>query len=142
MMKKRMFSLLALLTMIILLVLLFTVATACPVHAGEMPMKCHWSHQAVLGLVVMLTVTGVIKLFTSSQVSLGIGMVESLAGLYGIALMTVLIGTCQSADMHCNALFKPVGLLMFVIYIIFNALAVFRYKNKAAELDKVNHEEA
>lgn len=137
-MKRRIFSILSLIVMIALLIALLTVATPCPVAPGEMPMRCVWSHRAIIGLSVLLIVTGVVKLFTKSQISMGIGIVESLAGVYGLAIMTVLIGTCMSPQMTCNAdLFRPITLLFLVSYIILNTIAVVRYNRMSDQIDGV-----
>lgn len=78
----------------------------------QIPMKCHWSGRAELGLSLPLAAVGLMMAFSRRKESrrlLGItGM--SLGGV-AILLPTVLIGVCMNPDMPCVSTMRPAEVL-------------------------------
>ncbi len=127
--KDKLFSIISIVIMVILAGLYLTVATPC-IHDGEGPaMKCIWTHRVVIGLAIMLIITGIIKLFQRPSVALGINLVEILIAVFGVLVMTFIIGTCGDPAMPCNALMRSSGLIAWIAYIIVDGIALFRYKS-------------
>jgi uncharacterized membrane protein YkvI len=81
-------------------------------NGRQIPMKCHWTGQAELGLGLPLVAIGLVMIFSRSKESrrvLGItGM--SLGGV-AILLPTMLIGVCMNPDMPCVSIMKPAEVL-------------------------------
>jgi len=78
----------------------------------EIPMKCHWSGLAELGLGFPILVLGG-ALFFSRQVETrrALGILGVVLGLIVILIPTVLIGVCASIEMFCNSIMKPALIL-------------------------------
>jgi hypothetical protein len=72
------------------------------------PMKCHWTGIAEIGIAVPLALTGIFNLrkqrkeTARSQATIGIA-----AGALAILFPTVLIGVCPNPDMICNMIMRP-----------------------------------
>lgn len=136
--KDKLFSIISIAIMVILVGLYLTVAVPCE-HDGQGPaMKCIWTHRVVIGLAIMLIVTGIIKLFQRPSVALGINIVEILVAIFGLSVITFIIGTCGTPTMVCNDLMRSSGLISWIVYIIVDGIALFRYKS-LSELPKDTH---
>ena len=87
-------------------------------NGKTVPMKCHWTAIAEIGMAVPLlgvgAVTAVSKRKESRRIIAGFG---ALLGLFVILLPTRLIGVCASADMLCNSVMKPTLILSGVLII-------------------------
>jgi hypothetical protein len=92
-------------------------------NGKTVPMKCHWTAIAEIGMAVPLlglgAVTAVSKRKESRRIIAGLG---TLLGLFVILLPTQLIGVCASADMLCNSVMKPTlifsGILIIAISLV------------------------
>ena len=92
-------------------------------NGKTVPMKCHWTAIAEIGMAVPLlglgAVTAVSKRKESRRIIAGFG---ALLGLFVILLPTALIGVCASADMLCNSVMKPTlifsGILIIAISLV------------------------
>lgn len=124
--KKKILAISSIALAIIIIIGVMSFAGPCPVAAGEKPMKCNWTVEAVKGIAVVMALSGLAKFAFSEDNSKfrGIAIVEVLNGLYSISLVTFLIGTCMHEEMICNLGLKP-----FVIVVggIYTLLAVFSY---------------
>lgn len=82
----------------------------------EIPMKCHWTGRAELGLGLPLLAVGLTMLFSRRKESLrNLGIVGITLGIVTILLPTVLIGVCGSPDMPCNSTMRPALVLMGIL---------------------------
>jgi hypothetical protein len=104
-------------------------------NAGiSVPMKCHWSAVAEIGVAVPLALVGILTFFSKRKET-----VRSLAafgvtlGALAIAFPTVLIGTCASDMMPCNMMMKPIILFSGVVAIGLSLVVAFRTR-KGGEL--------
>jgi hypothetical protein len=91
-------------------------------NGKTVPMKCHWTAIAEIGMAVPLlgvgAVTAVSKRKESRRIIAGFG---ALLGLFVILLPTRLIGVCASADMLCNSVMKPTLILSGILIIAISA---------------------
>jgi uncharacterized membrane protein (UPF0136 family) len=72
------------------------------------PMKCHWTAQAALGVGLPLATVGGLMGFAKRKESQRNLAITGLAlGAVVILLPTALIGVCASSDMLCNSIMKP-----------------------------------
>jgi len=87
-------------------------------NGKTVPMKCHWTAIAEIGMAVPLvgvgTVMGVSKRKESCRIIAGLG---ALLGIFVILFPTRLIGVCASADMLCNSVMKPTLILSGIVII-------------------------
>ena len=87
-------------------------------NGKTVPMKCHWTAIAEIGMAVPLlgvgTVTALSKRKESRRILAGFG---ALLGVFVILLPTALIGVCASADMLCNSVMKPTLILGGILVI-------------------------
>jgi len=94
-------------------------------NGKTVPMKCHWTAIAEIGMAVPLlgvgTVMGVTKRKESRRIIAGLGM---LLGVFVILLPTRLIGVCASADMLCNSIMKPTLILSGIVIIAISLAAL------------------
>ena len=67
-----------------------TFAHVCAVK--EMPMACHYTAQAALGIGIVIAVLGVAGLFVSNQTRAGLDIANAVLGVLTITVPTVLIG--------------------------------------------------
>jgi hypothetical protein len=102
-------------------------------NGKTVPMKCHWTAIAEIGMAVPLvgvgTVMGVTKRKESRRIIAGLG---ALLGIFVILFPTRLIGVCASADMLCNSVMKPT-LILSGIVIIAISLATLIISERQAE---------
>ena len=72
------------------------------------PMKCHWTGRAELGLAVPLLAVGAMTVGSRRKgVSQALSIMGVVLGLVAIALPTFLIGVCGTAGMICNVVMSP-----------------------------------
>lgn len=75
---------------------------------GTVPMKCHWSGIAEIGVAVPMYIVGAIMTTSRSRKVLSIlGILGILLGGLAIAFPTRLIGVCQDPTMVCSTVMKP-----------------------------------
>lgn len=85
-------------------------------NGKTVPMKCHWTAQASLGLALPLAVVGAITTFSRRKANNGnLGIVGVGLGALTILLPTTLIGVCASPDMLCNSVMLPFLVLIGII---------------------------
>ena len=85
-------------------------------NGKEIPMKCHWTGRAELGLALPLLTVGLTMLFSRRRESFrNLGLVGISLGIVTILLPTVLIGVCGMPDMPCHSIMEPALILMGVL---------------------------
>lgn len=85
-------------------------------NGSQIPMKCHWTGRAELGLGLPLLTVGLAMLFSRRKESFrNLGLVGISLGIVTILLPTVLIGVCVMPDMPCHAIMEPALILMGVL---------------------------
>jgi hypothetical protein len=81
-------------------------------NGREIPMKCHWTGLAELGLAAPLFVVGALTTASRRKESLrNLSLIAAVAGIVVILLPTRLIGVCANPDMDCNSIMKPALIL-------------------------------
>lgn len=81
-------------------------------NGNEIPMKCHWTGQAELGLSLPLVGMAAMVGFSRRKETrrfLGIG--GTILGAVAILLPTELIGVCMNPEMTCVSTMKPALIL-------------------------------
>ena len=72
------------------------------------PMKCHWTARAELGVGLLIALEGfLLILFGSRQIRFGLNAAIGLNGILALLFPTVLIGVCGSTRMNCRSLTFP-----------------------------------
>ena len=98
-----------------------TFAHVCAVK--EMPMACHYTAQAALGIGIVIAVLGVAGLFVSDQTRAGLDIANAVLGVLTITVPTVLIGVCKGAMMHCHMVTLPTLIVLGVLLAVLAAIA-------------------
>lgn len=102
-----------------------TFAHVCKVQEGKMPMACHYTAQAALGIGVVIVVLGVFALlFNNAGIRAGINVAVALLGVLAICVPTALIGVCKGAMMHCHMVTLPTLIVFGVLTVVFGVVAV------------------
>ncbi len=74
----------------------------------EIPMKCHWSGIAEIGVAVPLAMVGVMAVAIRRKQSLmSMGILGVALGGLAIAFPAGLIGVCQTPTMICHTVMQP-----------------------------------
>ena len=82
-------------------------------NGREIPMKCHWTGRAELGLGLPLLTVGLTLFFSRRRESYRtLGLVGISLGIVTILLPTALIGVCGMPDMPCHSIMQPALILM------------------------------
>ena len=122
-MNKPMGILMIVLALVIAIVPIFTDCLAngrslTTADGRSVPMKCHWTAIAEIGLAVPLALLGVFN-FTSKRKETfrTLNLVSLTLGALVILFPTVLIGVCGNAMMPCNMIEKPTLILSGILVI-------------------------
>jgi hypothetical protein len=92
-------------------------------NGSTVPMKCHWSGVAELVLAAPLLFVG-LAMFASKRKETRrvLALMGLLLGAIIVAVPTVLIGVCASAEMLCNSIMRPTlvlaGILVMAICVV------------------------
>jgi len=120
-MNKTMGVLMIVLALVIAIVPLFTDCLAngralTTADGRSVPMKCHWTALAEIGLALPLVLVGVFN-FTSKRKETfrSLNLVSLALGALVIAFPTFLIGVCANASMPCNMIEKPLLILSGIL---------------------------
>ena len=96
-------------------------AHVCEVK-DNMPMACHYTAQAELGIGVVIALLGIIALFCSPKIRTGLNIAVALNALLSLA---VLIGVCKGAMMHCHMVTRPTLIVIGILALLFAVVAVY-----------------
>jgi hypothetical protein len=82
-------------------------------NGREIPMKCHWSARAELGLGLPLLALGVmLPASRRKEARRSLGILGATLGALVILVPTILIGVCSNPDMPCLGIMQPSLILM------------------------------
>jgi len=89
------------------------------------PMKCHWTALAEIGVAIPLALMGIITIFSKSKETTGMmGIFGVTLGALVLAFPTVLIGVCAKPDMFCNMVEKPVLILSGILAMVVSGVVL------------------
>jgi hypothetical protein len=122
-MNKSMGILMIVLALVIAIVPIFTDCLAngrslTTADGRSVPMKCHWTAIAEIGLAVPLALLGFFN-FTSKRKETfrTLNLISLTLGALVILFPTVLIGVCANPMMECNMIEKPTLILSGILVI-------------------------
>jgi hypothetical protein len=98
-----------------------TVLTQCTdllklASGATVPMKCHWTAMAAVGIAIPLALAGVGIAFSKRAETLRmLALLVAALGAVIILLPTVLIGVCANPDHLCNSAMRPAMIFMGVL---------------------------
>jgi len=77
-------------------------------NGKTVPMKCHWTGIAEIGVAVPLVIVGIAQIFSKRKETINLASILGVAlGTMAILFPTVLIGVCTNPDMLCNSAMRP-----------------------------------
>jgi hypothetical protein len=102
-------------------------------NGKTVPMKCHWTGIAEIGVAVPLLLVGIFDITSKRKESFTIlSILGVVLGVLAILFPTVLIGVCANPDMLCNMVMKPALVLSGALAII-ASIIVFVSSRKIVE---------
>lgn len=120
-MNKTMGILMIVLALVIAIVPLFTDClangkTLTTADGRSVPMKCHWTAIAEIGLAIPLALVGIFNFRSKRKETFNMLNIIGLAlGALVVLFPTVLIGVCANAMMPCNMIEKPTLILSGIL---------------------------
>lgn len=91
----------------------------------QVPMRCHWTEQAVIGLGGLLGVIGFLMIWMKESAR-GLSLAAAAAGVLMVATPLWLLPTCGNAMMICNMSLKPGVLLLGGLIAIVGVVGAIR----------------
>ncbi|MGE5620351.1 MAG: DUF4418 family protein [Sphingomonadaceae bacterium] len=77
-------------------------------NGSNVPMKCHWTAVAELGMSLPLFATGlVLAASRRKEGARTLGLVTAALGVAVLLLPVTLIGVCSNPDMICHSVMRP-----------------------------------
>jgi hypothetical protein len=81
-------------------------------NGSQVPMKCHWTAIAEIGVGTMLGLTGLLMLRSKQkETNVSLGILGMASGALAILFPTALIGVCATPTMICNMVMRPTMIL-------------------------------
>jgi len=101
----------------------------------SVPMKCHWTALAEVGMGIPLALAGVLH-FTSKrkETFTSLGILGVTLGALTVAFPTVLIGVCSNPDMMCNLVERPVLIFAGTLVIAASLVNLYRTRQMAEQV--------
>lgn len=104
-------------------------------NGGQMPMKCHWTAIAEIGMAVPLLAAGVLMMVSTRKESLrNLSLLGGLQGILIILLPTWLIGVCANPNMVCNSTMKPALIMLGGLTVVLGVIGVARTLRRTQEM--------
>ena len=100
-----------------------TFAHVCEVT--DMPMACHYTAQAALGIGIVIALLAIIGLFVAEATRAGLDIANAVLGVLVILVPTVLIGVCKGTMMHCHMVTLPTLIVLGVLTTVFSVIAAY-----------------
>lgn len=102
-------------------------------NGKTVPMKCHWTGIAEIGVAIPLAMVGVFEIFSKRKESYNfLSGTGAALGVMAILFPTALIGVCSNPEMLCNMVMKP-GLILSGALVVGVSTVVFIASRKMAE---------
>lgn len=96
-------------------------------NGRQIPMKCHWTAVAEIGMAVPLLATGALMTVSAHKETLrNLSLLGGLLGILAILLPTRLIGVCANPDMVCNSTMKPALILLGGLAVVLGLIGAAR----------------
>lgn len=95
---------------------------------AKVPMRCHWSEQAVKGVGGLVAGIGLVMLLARAEAQRALSAVTALAGLLIVLIPLWLIPTCTMATMLCNLSFRPGAILLGALVVLAGLLGMISWK--------------
>lgn len=77
-------------------------------NGNTIPMKCHWTAMAEMGMALPLFATGLVMSASRRKETVRtLGLITSVLGVAVLLLPFSLIGVCSNPDMTCNSAMRP-----------------------------------
>jgi hypothetical protein len=93
-------------------------------NGSTVAMKCHWSGVAELGLAAPLLLVGLTTSVSKRKETRRVlAWLSLVIGAMIVAVPTVLIGVCASADMVCNSIMRPTLILAGILITAISAVS-------------------
>lgn len=134
-MNKTMGILIIVLALAIAIVPIFTDCLAngrslTTADGRSVPMKCHWTALAEIGLAVPLVLVGIFDIVSKRRESFRMLNLISLAlGALVVLFPTVLIGVCANEAMPCNLIEEPMLIMSGILIMAASAINLFNSRN-------------
>src|SRR5512147_1842301 len=134
-MNKTMGVVLIVLALVIAIVPLFTDClangrTLTTADGRSVPMKCHWTAIAAIGMAVPLALVGVFNFTSKRKETLrSLNLIGLSLGALVILFPTVLIGVCANPMMECNMIEKPTLILSGIVVIAASLITLGTSRN-------------
>ncbi len=78
----------------------------------SVPMKCHWTGIAEMGMAVPLGAVGIMSLLNKrKETQRSLGLMGMVLSAFVILIPTVMIGVCANPMMLCNMVMRPLLIL-------------------------------
>ena len=131
-----------LLIVLALVIGIVPVLTDCLAHGKSLttaegkvvPMKCHWTAIAEIGVAIPLGLAGVLNITSKRKETMqALSGFGGTLGILALLFPTVLIGVCANAMMPCNMVEKPVLLMSGILVVAISAFNLFNSR-KMVEL--------
>jgi hypothetical protein len=101
----------------------------------SIPMKCHWTGLAEIGVAIPLGLTGLFNLRKQRKDTSRFLAVFGLAsGALAILFPTVLIGVCGNPDMICNMIMRPTMITAGILAIAASAVLFANAKDPRSQV--------
>lgn len=99
----------------------------------SIPMKCHWTGIAEIGIAVPMLGIGVMAAASRRKENLrNMGIMGLILGAFVIAMPAGLIGVCQTPTMICHTVMKP-ALIGLGSLAIVGSIGMMAFSRKAGE---------
>jgi hypothetical protein len=93
-------------------------------NGSTVAMKCHWSGVAELALAAPLLFVGLATFVSKRKETRRVlAMLGLVIGAMVVAVPTVLVGVCASADMLCNSIMRPTLVLAGILVMVISAVS-------------------
>ena len=94
-------------------------------NGKTVPMKCHWTGIAEIGVAIPLAMVGISQIFSKRKETINLAsMFGIVLGALAIAFPTFMIGVCANPDMLCNMVMKPTLIAAGSIAIVANVVVL------------------
>jgi hypothetical protein len=98
----------------------------------SVPMKCHWTALAEIGVAAPLAMVGLVNFSSKRKETFRtLGVFGVILGALAILFPTVLIGVCANPAMPCNMIMKPILISAGILAIGASLLVLFNSRRTA-----------